>query len=87
MVFQSVFAHGDASYVQKQLEVSLEKACGLTSGRLRIRIFDAAVPGKTGIELTGIPPLDDAEAARVWRMLDEWNRAAGGSPLTYGAQC
>lgn len=76
-----------AEVIQARMERLLTVACGFAEGRVRIRLFDPAMHGKTGMEVHAEPPLTAAEDALVFRVIAAWNALAGGSPIIKEAKC
>lgn len=76
-----------AAYIQERMERLITEKCGFEEGRVHIRLFDPAMNGKTGMEVSATPPLTEEEDARVLHALEEWNASAGGSPIIKEAKC
>jgi len=69
--------------VQEVLARRIEEALGLDFGRISVKLYDPgpAMPGKTGMEFSGNPPLSEKEKEKALEYLCFINHALGGRPI------
>lgn len=66
---------------EQKLARRIELLMGFEEGRVTVKLFDPAMPGKTGMEFNATPPLTQQEEAQILSYIKAMNAMMGGSPI------